>query len=1078
MCKSMLSKKTSIRKAATCLCVFLLSFYSMMAFAQGNTVTGTVTDETGETVIGANVTVKGTTNGTITDINGKFTLNQVQPQSVLVFSFIGYMPQEIPVGNQRTFNVILKEDVQSLEEVVVVGYGVLKKKLVTGATVQVTGESLQKMSTTNTFTALQGQTPGVSIVQNNGQPGAGYIVNIRGISTNGEARPLYVVDGVPSGRDAMNHMSPADIESIDILKDAASSAIYGSRGANGVVLITTKQGKSGKTQFSYEGYAGKQYMTKKPDLLNAKEYIQVQNERRFNTGEPARDWNSLLPAGMYDDIMNDRWKGSDWIDAFYNKGATTQGHAFNLTGGTDISKFSMGYSFAQQDGIFGEAVQSHYDRHTFRINSDHVLLKAKDFDAIKIGETLNYNYHVNNGIATGNMYWNDMTQVLRANPLMPIYDSDGTYYDQYDKDRDVWVYEGAFGNPIAFAATSTRGLNLYKNHSMRTSVYLQIQPLRGLILKSQFSYNNSAYSGRSMDQVHYLSTNQNRTVERVNQDQSVGYSWSFENTLTYNTMINSHNITAMIGQTIEKSGFGESVSAGRNVNNYQGLGWDYAWIDNFQPTQFNDISNSGSPWGEWAMASFLGRLMYNYKERYMATVTMRADGSSTFAPDKRWGYFPSVSAGWIVSNESFMNSISHIMDFLKISASWGQNGNQDGISGFQYITRYNFPNDALYYFGDDAKATKYNGAVPQRLKNPNITWETQEMVDIGIDARFLNSRLGFQGNYFKKDTKGWLLDAPIAGTWGINPPTVNGGAVRNTGVELALSWNDRKGDFYYGINLNGTYIHNEVTAIANTEEIIHGSSNLLSQGTSEFTRLQVGQPMGFFYGWKADGIFQNQAEVDDYVNSEGKPIIPGAKPGDVRFRDIAGGGPEGKDPDGVIDDQDKVNIGCGHHPYEAGFRFDAGYKGFDFTLALNGAFGFQIAKSYRSFADSENQNYTTTVFERWTGEGTSNKWPRLTNGNHINYQYVSNIFVENGDYVRIQNITLGYDFKKLVPRMPLGQFRIFFSAHNLFTFTNYTGMDPENGFGDLDNNRSWVRGIDVGLYPVAKSFLGGVSIKF
>jgi len=1059
------SKKATLLKSIISLC-FLLLFCSTMAFAQGIAITGTVTDESGP-LPGVNITVKGTVIGAVTNADGKFQITVPSAESVLIFSFVGYNTTEMIVGSQREINIELLEDSQRLEEVVVIGYGVLKKKMVTGATIQVAGESLQKMSTTSPLTALQGQTPGVNIMQTNGQPGSDYIVHIRGIGTNGEARPLYVVDGVPAGRDAMNHMNAADIESIDILKDAASAAIYGSKGSNGVVLITTKQGKAGKPKLTYDGYYGAQYMAKKPDMLNAKEYIQVQNERLFNMASAPYDWEKLLPYGMYDDIMNDRWKGTDWVDAFYNKGATTQGHAFSLTGGNEYSKFSIGYSYTQTDGIFGEAVQSKYDRHTVRINSDHVLLSIRDKEIIKIGQTLNYSFRKDNGIATGNMYWNSFTSVLRANPLMPVYNADGGYYDQYDKNREGWLFQGAFGNPIAAAATSTQGLNLHKNHNLRASAYLQIQPLKNLMFKSQLGLSMSASSSRDMSQIAYLSTDSNRTFDSVSQSQSVGFGgWALTNSLTYTFAQSGHTIQAQAIQEIEKSMGGENVSGRRDFSDFEGMGWDYAWLNNFIPTQFNESGNSGSPWDEWSSASFLGRLMYNFRETYIFNASLRADGSSNFASGHRWGYFPALSAGWILSNESFMQGTRSFLDFLKLTASWGQNG-LSSIDAFQYITRYEKHGTVLYYFGDDDKGTQSTGVRPVRLKNPNISWEKGQMLDLGFDARLLNSRFGVQFNYYIRDTKDWLLDAPISATWGIRAPTINGGSVQNKGVELMFTWNDRVGDVTYSVNLNGSYNKSEVKTIDNAEGVIHGSSNVLAQGTGELFRLQVGYPMGIFYGWKADGIFQNEGEVASYKSANGELILPNAKPGDVRFKDLNG--------DGKIDEGDKTMLGCPWAKYQMGFQLQAGYKGFDFMVAGFGKFGLDIAKSYRSFYDSETQNYTTQVFERWHGEGTSNKWPRLTNGNHMNYGNVSDIFLEKGDYVKIQNITLGYDFKHLFTAMPLGQCRFYVSGLNLFTITGYSGMDPENGFGD---GFSWMSGIDLGLYPASKTFMVGLNVTF
>ena len=1064
MIKSILSKKTSMWRSITCLCVFLLTFCSTMVFAQNITVTGIVTDENGEQLTGVNVTVKGTTKGTNTDFDGKYTLDQLQSESVLVFSYIGFLPQEFTVGYQRTINVQLREDTQTLEEVVVIGYGVQKKKLVTGATIQVSGESIQKMSTTNALTALQNKTPGVTIMQNNGQPGAGYIVNIRGIGTNGESRPMYVVDGMPAGNDALNHMSPSDIESIDILKDAASAAIYGARGANGIVLITTKQGKVGKPLLTYDGYYGQQYMAKKPDLLNAREYMMIQDEVRFNDNAPPFNWEALLPAKLYQDIMSGAWNGSDWVDAFYNKGAPTQGHAFNLTGGSEYSKFSIGYSYTTQDGILGEKVQGHYDRHTFRLNSDHVLLKGKGFDAIKIGETLSYSYRVDNGISTGNIYWNAFNGVMAANPLMPIYNENGGYYDYYDKRDNGWGFDGNFSNPIAAVASNSQGLNLHKNHNMRTSVFMEIQPVQGLIFKSQFGYAMSASSHRYQNQKARLSNNFNVTNETIDQDQSVGNNWTLENTLTYNLTLDNHNVSFLLGQSAEKWGFGENVGAGGQRNIFD-LGWDYAWVNNTQPTQLSERTASGSPWGRGASASYFGRAQYNYKEKYMATASLRYEGSSNFARGNRWGYFPAFSAGWVVTNESFMETVTPFMDFLKIRGSWGQNGNSS-VGGFQYLSRYQFRDQDRYFFGTD-KVTPSTGAVAGVLKNPDITWETQQQLNIGFDARFLKSRLGVVFDYFDRETKDWLLAAPISATWGFSAPNVNGGSMKNSGYELMFTWDDRINDFNYSINLNGSYIKNEVVSIANTEKIIHGNSNVLSQGTGEFFRLQEGYPAGFFYGWKADGIFQNWDEVNAYRNSKGELIIPGAVPGDVRFVDVNG--------DGVIDQDDRTMIGCGWPKYKAGFSLYLGYKGFDFSVDAAGAFGFDIAKSYRRFADSPNQNYTTTAFQRWTGEGTSNHWPRLSGGSHPNYQQVSNIYLENGNYVKVQNITLGYDFKKLYRQMPFGQLRAYITAQNMFTLTKYSGLDPEIGFGD---GQSWVSGIDLGYYPSARTYLFGVKITF
>ena len=1069
---------------------FLLAASANTASAETTTIqqqtisiSGVITDTSGELLIGASVLEKGTLNGTATNVDGAFTLI-VAPNATIEVTYLGFLPTSFKVETGKTvYNVQMKEDSKSLEEVVVIGYGVQKKKLVAGATINVTGENIQRMSTSNAFTALQSQTPGVNILQRNGQPGSGYIVNIRGIATNGEARPLYVVDGMAAGRDALNELSPSDIESIDILKDAASSAIYGARAANGVVLVTTKQGKSGKPRISYDGTYGAQYMAKKPDMLNAKEYIMVQNEKQFNmTGESQWvDWENLLPKGMYSDVMSGKWKGSDWVDAFYNKGAINQSHAINLTGGGDYSKFSMGYSYYDEDGILGHGpAQSHQARHTVRLNSDHVILKGNGFDILKVGQTLNYVYTQRNGIPNDGMYWNAFTQLLRANPLMPIFNKEGGYYDGYDKLADGWKLDANQGNPVGAAAMSEMGLNLNKSHRMRVGAFMEIQPIKNLIFRSLFGYNMSAYNWRGFDEIAYWHDGNGgkRDMEHVSQSAGMGYNWSLDNTLTYNISKNDHHITAQVGQTLEKGGYGQDVNASSSFSNFSGLGWDYAWVNNYVPKLLGDVGYGGSPWGQSSIASFFGRAMYNFQEKYMLTALLRADGSSNFARGKRWGYFPAIQAGWIISNENFMEGLRGTLDFLKLTANWAQVGNQD-ISNFTYMTQFRFSGMPLtYYFGDGSKQTPYAGAAVRRLPNPDVTWENQQMLDLGLQARMFNNRLGIDFNYFNSTTKDWLLEMPISATWGFGDPMVNSGAVKRSGYELSFNWNDRVNDFNYGINLNGAYNQSEVTEIRNPEGVLHGGSNVLSQTTTEFYRLQVGKRMGFFYGYKSDGIFQNWNDVNAYQEQMKKRQVANGvdperayleklQPGDVIFRDIDG--------NGLIDEDDKTDIGCGWPSFRAGFTFNASYKGFDFMVVATGAFGFDIAKSYRSFADSETQNYTTQVFERWTGEGTSNKWPRLTVGNNYNYQRVSDIFLEKGDYVKIQNITFGYDFKKLFPKMPVGKARIFLTGQNLFTFTGYSGMDPEVGWGD---GKSWMSGIDVGMYPASKSFLCGVNLTF
>lgn len=1039
--------------------MFLLTsaFSANAETQQKSKVAGTVVSANDNApIIGATVVVKGTTVGTTTDIDGKFVL-EAGKTDVLVFSFVGFTKKEIAIDGQTSLNVALEETMEDLDEVVVIGYGVQKKKLNTGATVQVDGDDIMRQSSGSVLGALQSQTPGVNITQSSGQPGEDFKVTVRGLGTIGNSSPLYVIDGVAGGD--INVLNASDIESIDVLKDAASAAIYGARAANGVVLVTTKQGKAGKISVSYDGYYGQQYLYKMPDLLTAKEYMMIQDETRFNEGNSGYNWSSLLPSSLYNSIQDGSWAGTNWIQEAYNKGAQTQNHAVNVTGGSDASKFSMGFSYSGTDGILGAPTESSYGRYTIRLNSEHVILKVRDFDAIKIGQTLNYSNSEKAGLRIGNIYGNDIHNLLVANPLMPAYDADGNLYDFDDKAADGWNFDGNTGNPIAAYVYSDASNNISKRHNLQASAYLQIQPIKNLIFKSQFGYKMSGNTYRAYTMLSHLSNNSNTTIETVRQSAGLGYNYTWDNTLSYRMNLDLHTFDFVVGQSIEKWGLGQDVSATGQNTIFLGS-WDNAWVSNTSPTDINQKTISGSPWDEGSLASFFGRVNYNYKETYLLSFTMRADGSSKFAAGNRWGYFPSVSAGWVLTNESFMESTSGWLDFLKLRASWGQNGNCN-IDGFQYLTTFAFDDKNVYYFGTDKK-TPTTGGYADILKNPDITWETSEQLNIGLDGRFFNSRLAMAFDYYIKTTKDWLVQAPILGTYGLTAPYINGGDVENKGIELGLNWNDKVGDFTYGINLNLAYNKNKVTRIANAEGIIHGDGNVLSQGTTEMYRAQVDYPIGYFYGYKTDGVFQNWDQVNA---TEAK--YAGAQPGDLIFVDT--------NNDKKISEDDRTMIGNPHPDYTMGLNFNFGYKGFDLGITMNGAFGHQIAKSYRSFADSPLQNYTTDIFGRWTGEGTSNKLPRLTSGSHTNWQNISDIYIEDADFMKVKNVTLGYDFKKMFPNMPLTQARLYVSAQNLYTFTGYTGMDPEIGYG---YGRSWVSGIDLGFYPSPRTYLVGVNLKF
>lgn len=1062
-CKTFLWKVFMNNALWGCLCITCMLLCVLPVQAQSVSVRGTVTSAAdGQPLIGVNIVEKGTTNGSVTDLDGNFQLS-VSGNAVLTVSYIGYVDQEIKVTpGLSVYNVALREDSQALEEVVVVGYGVQKKKLVTGATVQVKGDDIQRLNTVSPMSALQSQTPGVNIMKKSGQPGEGFKVNIRGIGTIGNSQPLYIVDGI--ARDNIDYLNPADIESLDVLKDAASAAIYGARAANGVILVTTKQGKAGKAQISYDGYFGIQNVYKEASLLNAQDYAMIMNEAQENSGLPPYDFGAYLGQAEWNKISNGSWKGTNWLKEMKNENAPIHSHSLNVTGGSTQSVYSIGLSYTSQEGIYGKPVEPNYERYTVRVNTDNTIYKVNDLDIIKVGENLSYSYSEKSGIAIGNSYWNDINAAMRTNPFLPLWEKDANGHDIAGKYHYASPWYTLQPNPIGIMANE-RGQNFSKNHNFNGNVYAVIQPVKDLKFRTSFGVNMNANSYRSYKPVFDLGPNHFNTQDEVNQNGGIGLGWTFENTLSYVWKIKEdHNFDAMVGISAERWGLGESWGAVGTNSIFDDF--NHAYIDNANVIDVNKTKISGSPHGKGGIMSYFGRINYNYKEKYMATVVMRADGSSNFSKNHRYGYFPSVSAGWVITNEDFMDSAKSWMDFLKIRASWGQNGNQS-ISAFQYLATISF-SDAYYFLGPD-KSHIFQGAYPDILPNEDVTWETSEQIDLGLDARFFSNRLGVNFDWYSKHTKDWLVQAPILASYGTGAPYINGGDISNKGVELALNWNDQAGDFTYNVTANVSYNKNEVTRIANGSGVIRSSASLAA-GKPSFAVAEVGYPVGYFWGYKTDGLFQNEQEIANYKDAKGNVIMPTAQPGDVRFCDLNG--------DGVIDDNDKTLIGDPNPDVLLGLNINLGYKGFDLSISTNGTFGNQIFKTYRELGDNAQENYTTEILNRWHGEGTSNKIPRVTSGSHINRQYISDLYVENGDYWRINNVTLGYDFKKLFTKVPFQQLRLYVTAQNLFTITGYSGMDPEIGTSSDDTNAGWVSGVDVGFYPLPRTYMIGANIKF
>jgi TonB-linked SusC/RagA family outer membrane protein len=1062
----MQTKKLPILLAFLFMSLTTMSFVAKAQVDDGNLLKGQITSVTGEPLAGASVIVKnGNGRGVVADPDGRYEL-EARSGEILVFEFLGFIPVEIQVGNQKVINVTLREDMELLDEVVVMGYGTQRKKLITGSTVNVTGEKLAAVNSLDALGALQSQAAGVNITSNSGQPGESYKVTIRGMGTIGSTEPLYVIDGVPGG--SITSLSPNDIESIDVLKDAASSAIYGARAANGVILVTTKRGSAdSKLSVTYEGYVGIQNPnTNGVTPLDAKQYMEIVNKSYETAGQTPYDFKALIP-NHYDDIMSGKWKGTNWLQEATNKNAPIQNHSVNMTGGSDQSRFSLGFSYFGQEGTLGYPAVPNYERYTARINSDYSVLKKNGRDVIVFGENITATLTNKSGIAIGNNYYNSIRDLLVAPPILPAYNKAGEFYEYADMQEEGWDFNQDYANPLA-ETYYDHGNNRTKGHRVSANFYLQIMPIKDLTIKSSAGVHFSHSDYRRYVPTYTLSGRTSNNTDDVTQNQSYSARWSWENTVNYKKSFGDHNLDLLAGQSLEKWGFGNRVEV-KNSNSIFPGSFDHAYINNTQGLDVANTSIGGSPNGQGALSSFFARVNYNYKEKYLFSAVMRADGSSNFAKGHRWGYFPSVSAGWVLSNEDFMSSTKDWMNFLKIRGSWGQNGNCN-IAAFQYVATIAF--DAPYYFSD--KSVSNTGAYPDIMPNENLKWETSEQLDFGVDARFFRSRLGVSFDWYNKMTRDWLVQAPTLLIYGSGAPYINGGDIRNRGYEFLVSWNDNVGDFSYGVSATFSHNDNLVTRLANSEGIIHGEENVIAQNTAELYRVQVDYPIGYFWGYDVEGIIQNETDLkaylDKHCNGDAANSLQKAdiQPGDVKFVDTDG--------NGIINEEDKTMIGNPNPDYNLGLSINLAYKGFDFSLNGYGAFGQQIAKSYRHFSSKPDENYTTDVFTKyWTKEGSTDRYPRFTHGKHANMGEVSKIWIEDGDYFKISNITFGYDFKILFKNMPLTRCRLDVSAENMFTLTQYTGMDPEIGYGD---GTEWMSGVDVGNYPTANAWIFGVNLTF
>lgn len=1017
------------------------------------TVTGKVLSASdNEPLLGATVIVQGKQGGSVTDLDGNFSIEANDGQT-LVVSYIGFITQRVKVNGDNLI-IKLEEEANSLNDVVVIGYGVQKKKLVTGANINVKGDDIAKLNTSNPLQALQGQTPGMTIISQSGQPGSGLKVNIRGMGTINGSDPLYIIDGI---RGDIASLNPADIESIDVLKDAASAAIYGSQSANGVVLITTKSGKEGRAVVSFDGYVGWQNKPRSVKMLNAHEYMTILDEQAINSGKQPYDWSAYKSIYNTDGSVID----TDWVDQMFRKNAQTGSYNIGVTGGSKTGNYALTLGYMNQEGIVGGKDVSNYERYNFRVNSDW---QVKPW--LKIGEQVSFIYTKNRGVSVGNAYNNTLKGAFGMSPLVPVYGKNN-YKSPYLNTKFMdWQDVQAMGNPYGLMMTNTNNENNAARFS--ANVYADTEWLKDLHFRTVVGYEYYSSDYRNFTPIYEFSDySRNINQTRVSQNASHNHQLTWTNTLSYSWKWKAHSLNALVGtEAYQFSGIGVGAGQGKLKSGFDD--WSHAYISNGTASSPEDgLSASGAPALKQRMFSYFGRAGWNWKETYMLNATLRADASSKFARGNRWGYFPSVSAGWLVSNERFWKPIANVLDYFKLRVSWGQVGNQN-IGDLMFVSPITTAG-VYYLFGNQygaAAQAPFYGAYESRLANEKVKWETSEQIDLGFDARAIDGRLNINFDWYYKTTKDWLVVAPILATAGTGAPYINGGDVKNTGVEVGLSWSDRIGkDLHYYINVNGAYNHNEVGNIPTEDGIIHGTdgNGQLYDNSTEFYRASNGRPIGYFWGYKTAGVFQNQQDINDWIASGNGVLQSDVQPGDVKYYDI--------DHNGVINDADKVNLGNGMPDFTYGFTLGFDYKGFDFNVTANGMVGNDVVQAYRNVG-TKTANYTTEVLSRWTGEGTSNKYPRVTE-NNINWQF-SDLFIHDGSFLRVSNITLGYDFVRILKTQLFSQARLYFQIQNALTFTKYNGMDPEIGYGV----NSWASGIDLGYYPRPRTILVGVNLKF
>ena len=1044
--------------------VIFLIIGTLSVSAENHPVKGTVIDEkTNSTLIGVSVIVEGTTVGTVTDMNGNFTINVPSESSILKFSYIGYTSQKVKLNGQSELKVTLSENLKNLDEVIVVGYGTQKKSVVTAAISRVSSDDIVRVAPMRIEDALKGTTSGVTVTASSGQPGAGSQVRIRGIGTTNNSDPLYVVDGMPiSG--GIDYLNPRDIQSIEVLKDAASGAIYGARAANGVILVTTKSGKSQKMSVTYDFSYGVQSPWKHRSVLNAAQYAVMMNEASVDAGK------GVLYADPYS-----LGKGTDWQSEVFNNNAPKQQHQISISGSNDKINYYLSAGYYSQDGIVGGNFdRSNYERYTIRSNTSYELLDTKERNFLNhfvFNQNVSYASIKSRGISTNSEYGSPLGSAMVFSPLLDPYADTPSEIAAVNKKmadvNGVPVRDSRTGTLLNIAGDNYNEItnpigqlslpnDINTSNKFVANFSAELTLWDNLKFKSSFGNDLSFWETNGYNVVYYLGKSNNNSRSSVHSTMNRQWLWQLENTLSYDKKIYKHSFNIVLGQSAQKQ-TGRYLSGTR----YLMVAEDpsKANIDFATGTAAGDQLVSGSAQDPSTLASYFGRISYNFDERYMLQATVRQDGSSNFGSNNKWATFPSFSLGWNLTNESFIqNSKPEWLSSTKIRASWGKNGNQS-ITPFSYVPLTNQGNN--YDFGQGESAVIVNGVKPSGTPNPDLKWEESVQTDFGIDFGFLNNSLLFTADYYSKTTNGMLITEPIPSYIGESKPLGNVGTMSNKGVELEASYRFKVSGFNFSVGANASYLYNRLTDLGN--ETGYGNLDTYANAGT-ISRAQNGYTYPFFYGKKTNGIFQNWAEINAYKNKQGGLIQPSAQPGDVRFVDVNG--------DGKIDDGDRTMIGKGMPDWTYGFNLNVNYKNFDLSMVFQGTIGNQIYDATRR-TDLPSINLPSYMWGRWTGEGTSNSIPRFSwadnNGNWLS----SDLFVKNGDYLRLRNIQLGYTLpQRITKKVLISSLLLYVSAENLLTFTKYEGFDPERSAGGTSI------GIDRGIYPQARTYTFGLNLKF